>query len=139
MHLRWRLCVVVGGGTGPGHEVCLRLARAGAGLLVVDTDGAAAESTAELARSSRVSAWSLKADPTDDQDLDLLAARARDLGGADLVVITGVDPARGPDVAARLVAEPRMVGLVGDDDVRVAVAAVEHLGAAEPGTAVVIG
>ena len=139
MHLRWKLCVVIGGGGGAGHEVCLRLARAGAGLLVADLDAGAAEATAELARSSRVSAWSLRTDPADDHELDLLADRARDLGGADLLVITGIDPVRARDVAARLIAEPRMVGLVGDDDAQVAVAVVEHLGSAEVGTAIVIG
>jgi NAD(P)-dependent dehydrogenase (short-subunit alcohol dehydrogenase family) len=139
VHLRWKLCVVVGGATGVGHEVCLRLARAGAGLLVADLDGPAAEATAEAARASRVSAWSLRTDPSDDHDLDLLAARARDLGGADLVVITGVDPVRARDVAATLLDAPRMVGLVGDDDARTAVAVVDHLGSAEVGTAVVIG
>jgi NAD(P)-dependent dehydrogenase (short-subunit alcohol dehydrogenase family) len=139
VHLRWKLCVVIGGGSGAGHEVCLRLARAGAGLLVADLDAVAAEATAETARASRVSAWSLRTDVGDDHDLDLLAARARDLGGADLLVITGLDPVRARDVAARLIAEPKLVGLVGDDDAQVAVAVVEHLGSAEVGTAIVIG
>lgn len=139
MHLRWKLCVVIGGGSGAGHEVCLRLARAGAGLLVADLDAAAAEATAELARASRVSAWSLRTDPADDHELDLLAARARDLGGADLLVVTGIDPVRAREVAGRVIAEPRMVALVGDDDAQVAVAVVEHLGTAEPGTVVVLG
>lgn len=129
----------MGGGSGAGHEVCLRLARAGAGLLVADPDGAAAEATAELARARRVSACALRTDPADDLELDLLAARARDLGGADLVVISGVDAARAHQVAGRLVADPRPHPLHGYDDARLAVLAVEHLGAAEIGAVVVIG
>jgi NAD(P)-dependent dehydrogenase (short-subunit alcohol dehydrogenase family) len=138
VHLRWKLGVVVGGGAGAGHEVCLRLARAGAGVLVADRDAAAAEATAVLARTSRVSAWALRVDPDDDHELDLLAARSRDLGGADLVVVTGVAADRAADVAAHLLPGPPVL-LEGYDDARLAVRAVEHLSGAEVGAVVVIG
>lgn len=138
MHLRWKLCVVVGGATGAGHEVCRRLARAGAGVLVVDPDPVAAEATAAAARASRVSSWSLRVDPADDVDLDLLVARVRDLGGADVVVVAGVEAVRAGEVAGRLLPAPEVVALAGDDPVEVAVAALEHLHAAEVGTALVI-
>ncbi|WP_193605329.1 SDR family NAD(P)-dependent oxidoreductase [Nocardioides dongkuii] len=142
MHLRWKLCVVLGGGTGVGHEVSLRLARAGAGVLVADPDLTLAEETAAALRGNRVSTWSIEADPADDRELELLAARARDLGGADLVVVTGVTPARGKDVAAALLAEPQLVGVLADDqpggDARTAIAVVDLLGTADAGTVVVV-
>jgi NAD(P)-dependent dehydrogenase (short-subunit alcohol dehydrogenase family) len=138
MHLRWKLCVVVGGATGAGREVCRRLARAGAGVLVADPDLAAAEAVAAEIRVSRVSSWSLRVDPADEADLDLLVARVRDLGGADVVVVAGLEAARAGDMAARLLPAPDVVALAGDDPVEVAVAALEHLHAAEAGTALVI-
>ena len=125
MFLRWKLAVVLGGGGGVGREVCLRLARAGAAVLVADIEAAAGESTVVLARESRVSAWSLQVDPADDADLGLLAARCSDLGGADIVVTTGLGPERAAVVAGTLLAEPR----------RLAVAAT---GAAGPVAAAVI-
>ena len=86
MHLRWRLAVVTGGGSGLGREICLRLGRAGVGVLVADRDATAAEDVATEVRESRVKAWSWQVDVTDAGELDLLAARMRDLGGADLLV-----------------------------------------------------
>lgn len=141
MHLRWKLGVVLGGGHGTGREVCLRLARAGAGVLVADRDLAAADEVAALARTSRVAAWSLCADPADDREVELLAARARDLGGADLVVVTGVSTARAGQVASGLLAGLREVEVVeaaGLTEAAVAVAVLDRLGAAEVGTAVVV-
>lgn len=138
MHLRWKLGVVLGGGSGVGHEVCLRLARAGAGVLVVDPDLAAAEATAASARTSRVSAWSLRADPVDEVDLALLQARARDLGGADLVVVTGLEVAAATEAAGRILPGVPVV-LRGDDAARVAVRTLEHLASADVGAVVVIG
>ena len=134
MFLRWKLAVVLGGGGGLGHEVCLRLARAGAGVLVADADGATAESTALLARECRVSAWSLRVHPADDADLGLLAARCRDLGGADIVVTTGLDPDRAAVVAGMLLVEPRWLGVTvaGADGPRAA-AVLAALRDADPG------
>ncbi|WP_167880383.1 SDR family NAD(P)-dependent oxidoreductase [Nocardioides guangzhouensis] len=86
MHLRWRLAVVTGGGSGLGREICLRLGRAGVGVLVADRDATTAESVAAEVRESRVKAWPWQVDVTDAGELDLLAARMRDLGGADLLV-----------------------------------------------------
>lgn len=86
MHLRWRLAVVTGGGSGLGREICVRLGRAGVGVLVADREMAAAEHVAGEVRESRVQAWPWQVDVTDGGDLELLAARMRDLGGADLLV-----------------------------------------------------
>ncbi len=86
MHLRWRLAVVTGAGDELGREIALRLGRVGVGVLVTDRDGDAAAATARTVRESRVTAWSMTVDVCDDADLRLLAERAHDLGGADLLV-----------------------------------------------------
>jgi NAD(P)-dependent dehydrogenase (short-subunit alcohol dehydrogenase family) len=136
--LRWKLAVVVGGGAGLGREVCLRLARAGSGVLVADGDRAAADATADAVRERRVSAWSLPVGATDDLGVTMLAARCRDLGGADLVVVTGLDPDRAAVVAAAVLPGAAVTDVLrtgSDADVAVAVLAV--LRTAEPGAAVV--
>lgn len=86
MQVRFGLAVVTGAGAGLGRELALRLARSGAAVLCVDRDGAAADETAGLLEAARTRAWSLQADVTSDDDLVVVAARARDLGGADLLV-----------------------------------------------------
>jgi len=86
MHLRWRTVVVTGAGGVVGREVALRFARAGAGVVVVDGDAVALRETAGLVRARRVGTWTVQADVADGDDLALLAARLRDLGGADVVV-----------------------------------------------------
>jgi NAD(P)-dependent dehydrogenase (short-subunit alcohol dehydrogenase family) len=97
--LRYRLAVVTCAGTSPGREVAVALSRAGASVLAADPDLAAAEATAALVRAGRVGAWALQVDPEVDPDLRLLAARARDLGGTDLLVDLG------PRVPTRLTDE----------------------------------
>ncbi len=86
MDLRYRLAVVTGAGSGLGHELAVALGRAGVGVLVVDRDAGAAEATAARVRDARVPAWSWQADLTEDDDLEQVAARGRDLGGIDLLV-----------------------------------------------------
>lgn len=93
MSLRWWTCVVTGAGSDHGRDLALRLARLGAGVLCVDPDRAAAETTAEAVRLSRVAAWSWQSDPASPDDRQWLADRVRDLGGADALVATGdTDP-----------------------------------------------
>lgn len=89
MELRWRTVVVTGAGSDLGREVALHFARVGAGIVAVDPDAAAADETAGLVRACRVQAWSVQADVTRDDELGLLAARLRDLGGADVLVTGG--------------------------------------------------
>ena len=100
MDLRWRMAVVTGAATALGREVALRFGRVGAGVVAVDADAAGAEETAVLVRARRVQAWAFAADVGDDADLELLAARLRDLGGAD-VLVHAVSPHQ-PAAAERL-------------------------------------
>ncbi|WP_460838760.1 SDR family NAD(P)-dependent oxidoreductase [Nocardioides marmoraquaticus] len=86
MELRYALAVVAPAGAGTGREVALGLARAGAAVLVVDPDPAAADATAALLAPARTRAWTLQADVRDPDEAALVARRARDLGGADIVV-----------------------------------------------------
>lgn len=116
MELRWRTVVVTGVATPVGREVVLRLARLGAGVVAVDPDADAAAEAALLARERRVAAWAVQADVADAVDRALLAARVRDLGGADAVVLA----AGGSDALVEAVAEalaPRAVlcGAAGAD------------------------
>lgn len=86
MELRYRLALVTGAGGGLGREIAVALGRLGCALLVVDRDPrAAAETVAEVERS-RVRAWACQADLSLDADVRMVADRARDLGGADLLV-----------------------------------------------------
>lgn len=84
--LRFRLALVTDAGSGPGREVATRLAWLGAAVLVADPDAAAARATAAGVAERRTRSWSFAADVTRPDDRLLLAARARDLGGADLLV-----------------------------------------------------
>jgi NAD(P)-dependent dehydrogenase (short-subunit alcohol dehydrogenase family) len=86
VELRYTLALVTGAGGGLGREVAVALSRRGASVLVADRDGAAAEETATRVREARVKAWAFQGDLADEVDVRLLAARARDLGGADLLV-----------------------------------------------------
>jgi NAD(P)-dependent dehydrogenase (short-subunit alcohol dehydrogenase family) len=86
LDLRWRTVVVTDAASEPGREVALRFGRVGAAVVAVDADGEGVAETARQVRACRVQAWSVAADLDDALDLDLLAGRLRDLGGADVLV-----------------------------------------------------
>lgn len=95
MELRFRLALVIGGGSARGRDVALRLARVGAGVLVADARLDQAQETAVSLREHRVWAAPVGIDTCDEDDVRLLAARVRDLGGVSYVL----DTAGGPYVA----------------------------------------
>jgi len=101
MELRYRLAVVTEAGTGLGREVAVALSRVGAAVLSVDRDLSAAEGTAALVGRARVAAWALQVDPVIEDDLVMLADRARDLGGMDLLVVVGTTPSATSDLERR--------------------------------------
>jgi 3-oxoacyl-[acyl-carrier protein] reductase len=84
--IRYSLALVTGAGAGLGREIAVALARLGAAVVVADRDLVAAESTAEEVRRARVRGWAVAADLAEEADVRLLAARVRDLGGADVLV-----------------------------------------------------
>ncbi|HEU5037252.1 MAG TPA: SDR family oxidoreductase [Nocardioides sp.] len=86
MEIRYALAVVTGAGGGLGREVAVALARRGAAVLAADRDPAAAQETATLVREQRVGGWAFACDVTEEPELRALAGRARDLGGADVLV-----------------------------------------------------
>ena len=86
MEIRYSLAVVTGAGGGLGRELAVALARRGVAVLAADRALDAAEETAGLVREHRVSGWAFGCDVTEEGDLRALAGRARDLGGADVLV-----------------------------------------------------
>ncbi|WP_051551878.1 SDR family NAD(P)-dependent oxidoreductase [Nocardioides sp. URHA0020] len=86
MEIRYTLALVTGAGGGLGRELAVALARLGAAILVADRDLPAAEQTVELVRAARVRGWAVQADLADEADVRMLAARAADLGGADILL-----------------------------------------------------
>jgi NAD(P)-dependent dehydrogenase (short-subunit alcohol dehydrogenase family) len=120
MDLRYRLAVVTGAGSEPGRDIAVALSRTGAAVLCVDTDLRSLDDTVRLVSAARVRSWSLQADPAEDGDLLLMAARARDLGGMDLLVTTpgsaspaGAASTRAPEQPAEPVAG-QVAGQVAD-------------------------
>ena len=86
LELRYTLALVTGGGGGLGRELAVALSRRGAAVLVADRDLDAAQETVALVERARVRGWAHQGDLADEHDVRLLAARARDLGGADVLV-----------------------------------------------------
>lgn len=69
--------VVTGGGSGIGRETCVLLARAGAAVLVLDLNSAAAKETAELILGTGGSADAVVADVTDAEGVRAALAASR--------------------------------------------------------------
>jgi NAD(P)-dependent dehydrogenase (short-subunit alcohol dehydrogenase family) len=70
------VAIVTGGGSGIGRALCGELARAGAHVLVVDIDAAAAETVAEVLRSGGASAEAAEVDVRDGAAVRALVERA---------------------------------------------------------------
>jgi 3-oxoacyl-[acyl-carrier protein] reductase len=86
MEIRYSLALVTGAGGGLGREVAIALARLGAAVVVADRDLVAAQTTLVDVLAARVRGWAVQADLADETDVRMLAARIRDLGGADVLV-----------------------------------------------------
>jgi NAD(P)-dependent dehydrogenase (short-subunit alcohol dehydrogenase family) len=79
--LNGRVAVVTGGGGGIGGATARALAREGASVLVVDIDEAAAESVARGIRDAGAIAESLRADLSEEDDVEAVVAGAVDRFG----------------------------------------------------------
>jgi len=85
--LRSRVAVVTGAGRGIGRGIALRLAEAGAAVVVVDRDEVEAASVADEIRATGATAHAVQADVSDEAAVrSLVRATCDDLGGIDVLV-----------------------------------------------------
>ena len=85
--LRSRVAVVTGAGRGIGRGIALRLAEAGAAVVVVDRDEVEAASVADAIRAAGATAHAVQADVSDEAAVrSLVRATCDDLGGIDVLV-----------------------------------------------------
>ena len=86
MELAGRVALVTGAANGIGRATALAFARAGASVVVVDVDQAAAEVTADEVRAGGGVALAVRADVSVPDDVRAMFARAEDaFGGVDIV------------------------------------------------------
>ena len=108
MRLQGRIAIVVGGGQQPGETmgngraVALRFAEEGAGVLVVDVDGAAAEATVAMIAAKGGKASALAADVTREADCEAIAKAAVVRHGRIDILHNNVGRARGDAGTAEL-------------------------------------
>ena len=82
-----RRAVVTGGGGGFGRAFCRILAEAGAEVVPVDIDRAAAEETASLVTGAGGRAWAIECDVADTAAVDVMAERLAKTGpGVDVLI-----------------------------------------------------
>ena len=85
--LRGQVAVVTGAGRGIGRGIALRLAEAGAAVVVVDRDEVEAASVADEIRGTGAAAHAVQADVSDEAAVrSLVRATCDDLGGIDVLV-----------------------------------------------------
>lgn len=85
--LNGKTAVITGAGSGFGRATALKFAAAGADVVCVDINEAAAEATAELVRQQGAAAWIRKVDVGSATAMQRLAKWVdKELGGADLLV-----------------------------------------------------
>jgi 3-oxoacyl-[acyl-carrier protein] reductase len=81
-----KIALITGGGAGLGRELAKGFARAGAHVLIADIDAGAAEDVAALVRAEGRYAWPVLVDLCDDQQVEALVAKAKALGGPQILV-----------------------------------------------------
>ncbi len=85
--LAGRGALVTGGGTGIGRAVCLRLAQAGAHVLVADIDESSATATASAIQEAGGDAAAARCDVTQQQDLRDVVRKAATLSPVGLKIL----------------------------------------------------
>jgi NAD(P)-dependent dehydrogenase (short-subunit alcohol dehydrogenase family) len=86
MRMDGRVAVVTGSGTGIGQAIALRLAAAGAYVVVADIDIAGARKTADLKKSASGQAEAHECDVVDPESVERVMAAAEARGGPHAVV-----------------------------------------------------
>jgi 2-deoxy-D-gluconate 3-dehydrogenase len=87
LSLSGRTAVVTGGAMGIGSGIALRLAEAGAAVLVADLDGEAAETCAKQLRERGFTASAVRTDVSDEAEVQRMADTAVErYGGIDVLV-----------------------------------------------------
>jgi NAD(P)-dependent dehydrogenase (short-subunit alcohol dehydrogenase family) len=83
-----RVAVVTGGGSGMGRAICLRLARLGHGVAVLDIDGDAAEQVAKEIQADGGRAVAIAVDVSDRTAVDAAMEQARAAFGPIGILVT---------------------------------------------------
>jgi NAD(P)-dependent dehydrogenase (short-subunit alcohol dehydrogenase family) len=86
VELDGRVAVVTGAGAEAGRAIAVRVAAAGALVVVADLDAAAAQGTVEAIEAQGGHAAAIDADVTRDDDVRRIAFAGRDGGGPHLLV-----------------------------------------------------
>ncbi len=73
--LSGKVAIVTGGASGIGRAACLRIAGEGCQVAVIDIDGKGAENVAAECAKSGVETLALKADVSNEKDIESAAAR----------------------------------------------------------------
>lgn len=71
-NIRGQLALVTGGGKGLGREICLRLAKEGCNIAIVDIDVDSSKETAEDCRDLGVKAEFYRCDVSDNDSVEML-------------------------------------------------------------------
>lgn len=86
MRLGGKVAVVTGGGAGIGKGIALRLAEAGADLVIADIDEAAGQATAAKIEALGRRALVARVDVSQKSQIEAMVAQARQLGRVDILV-----------------------------------------------------